>query len=269
MKLLLIGLDSDEAGYNRGFADVIRVARINFVNPSALLLAVPRDLWVTVPGLSDRGINEERIKMAYPYGNVYGIPGGGPSLLARTLTLNLGLRVDHYAAIDFTTFAAGIDRIGGIDIYVPIVLGDPDGNSVHFSSGWNHMDGRTALAYARIRPDNTSDLQRIDRQNQVINAAREKMLNPQTLPMLPTVIGEMRQSVATDLSPSDLSSLLCIMEKTGAEKTVAVTIDKPLVLPVTDEYGYERLLPDQRAIRSFIRSFDSGDVQALRNTTAH
>jgi LCP family protein required for cell wall assembly len=245
---------------------VIRVARIDFSNPSVILLAVPRDLWVTIPGLDKYGISEERIKISYPYGNVFPIPGGGPSLLAQTLSLNLGLHIDHYLAMDFAAFAAGIDKIGGIDIYLPNAVGNPTTDPPYFAAGWNHMDGATALSYSRVRPQNTSDLNRIDRQTEVIIAARHKLLSSDSLPLLPGLISSMKDSVVTDLSPADISSLVCIAQQTEPGKMVLAKIDKPLVLSVIDSYGYERLLPSPDRIRDFIKAFDAGDQAQMRES---
>ena len=99
MTLLLVGSDAHSSDFATGFADVIRIARIDFVSHTVVLLAVPRDLWVPIPGLEDHGIVNNRIKTAYTYGQRYGTPGGGPSLLAQTLVLNFGLQVDHYVII--------------------------------------------------------------------------------------------------------------------------------------------------------------------------
>lgn len=265
MTLMIIGLDSQ--GYYAGSADSIRVARIDFTAPSVILLGVPRDLWVTIPGLSQKNIYEDKLKMAYPYGNVDQVPGGGPSLLAQTLLLNLGLRVTNYAATDLTTFQDAIDDIGGIDIYLPKAVGDAKTDPPYFPAGWTHMDGATALSFARVRPDNSSDLARMDRQNQVIGALRAKLTSSEFLPRLPGLVDRLRGSVSMDLSPAEISSLVCIGQHLGQDQVSIVKIDKPMVLSVTDEFGHERLLPDPEAIRRFVHAFDAGDLASLRQMT--
>lgn len=266
MKLMAIGLDNDDGsgGYSDGAADIVRVARIDFATPGVILLGIPRDLWVTIPGLESHGISEDRIKLAYPYGNVDQVPGGGPSLLAQTLSLNLGLQVDRYAATDFASFEKVVDLMGGVDINLPKAVGDEKIDPPYFPAGWIHMDGKTALSYARVRPGNSSDLARMDRQNLLISAIRAKLTSSEFLPRVPGLLDQMRGSVATNLSPSEISSLLCIADKIPPDRTSTVKIDKPLVLSVTDSYGYERLLPDQDAVRAFVRAFDAGDLDTLR-----
>jgi LCP family protein required for cell wall assembly len=262
MNVLVMGLDSQ--GYYAGFADVIRVARIDFTRPSIILLGIPRDLWVSIPGLAHVGINEDRLKMAYPYGNVKQVPGGGPSLMAQTLTFNMGLRVDRYAATDFATFESVIDEIGGIDIYLPEAVGNETTDPPVFPAGWNHMDGAAALRFSRVRPENSSDLERMDRQNQVISAIRARLTSSDLLPRIPALVEQVRGSIATDLSPAELSALVCVAQQVPPDDMSIVRIDKPLVLSVTDEFGHERLLPDQDGIRDFVRAFNAGDVDAMR-----
>jgi len=268
MMLLLVGIDSGDSGYEAGFTDVIRVARIDFSKPSALLLAIPRDLWVTVPGLSDYGISENRLKTAYPYGNHYEVPGGGMSLLAQTLYVNFGLSVDHYVAVDFQGFAQGIDAIGGIDLALPAPVGSPSDAASYFAAGVQHFDGQRALAYARIRPENTSDLRRIDRQTEVIMAVRDRVLTPEGVTGLPALASSLQAATRTDLSPSQMNSLICIGQKINRSDIIITTLDPNLYVSVTDSYGYERLLPDTDAIRRAIAAFMEGDNSGVSGQAA-
>jgi LCP family protein required for cell wall assembly len=258
--LLLVGNDDPSSDTSTGFADVIRVARIDYVTREISLLAVPRDLWVPIPGLESHGISGNRVKTAYTYGEHFAVPGGGPSLLAQTLASNFGLHIDHYVVITFAAFENGIDKLGGIDIYLPESVTSETPGSSSFSSGWQHMDGHTALVYARFRPDNSTDLARIDRQTQVIAAVRDKMLGPQALSVWPDLALSLRQSALTDLSPSDISSLTCIGRRLSSEDIRTVTIEGDMVFSVIDEYGHERLLPNSEAIRQFVRAFNLGQL---------
>jgi len=263
MIVLIVGIDSGEEGYESGFTDVIRVARVDFRRPSAILLAIPRDLWVTIPGLSSYGISENRLKAAYPYGNHYQIEGGGLSLLAQTLNVNMGLTVDHYLAIDFEGFASGIDALGGINVDLPSAVGDPGGVDGYFPAGPQHLNGQQALAYARLRPENSSDLYRIDRQTQVIMAVRDRALSSEGLAGLPSLISSMQAATRTDLSPAQVNSLICVSQKIPRSEITVATLGPSLYVSATDSYGYERLLPDVDAIRQVIRSFMAGDVEAV------
>jgi LCP family protein required for cell wall assembly len=258
MMMLLVGSDAQSSDYAAGFADVIRIARIDFVSRSITLLAVPRDLWVPIPGLEAYGIAGNRIKTAYTYGNRYAVPGGGQSLLSQTLTLNFGLRADQYMIISFAAFEAGIDALGGIDVYLPEPVESQAPGEQGFPAGWQHMDGATALSYARFRPDNSSDLARIERQTQVIAAVRAKMFDAQNGANLTDLVAALQTSILTDLSPSEISSLVCLGRQVEAGDIQTVTIEGDRVIPAVDKYGHERLLPNSEAIRQLVRDFNSG-----------
>jgi LCP family protein required for cell wall assembly len=218
---------------------------------------------VQIPGLESHGIIENRIKSAYAYGNLYDVPGDGPGLLARTLADEFDLHVDHYMVVSFDAFEGGIDAIGGIDVDVPQPVESTFQSVPDFQAGLQHMDGTTALEYARIREEST-DLYRIDRQTQVIMAIREKALSPQILPALPRLVETMRGSVLTDLSPAEISSLVCIGQKIDAEAIHTLKIDSSMVTRTATAIGppccREVLLPDYEAIAQLVQTFQAGNV---------
>ena len=97
MNILVVGSDARSDSYMYGLADMIRIVRVDFVNPKVTILEFPRDLWVEIPDIADNisGQDHEKLNQAYLYGNPgFGYtddPAQGPGLLARTLTLNFGI----------------------------------------------------------------------------------------------------------------------------------------------------------------------------------
>src|SRR4030095_9978163 len=110
MTILAIGSDTRSDKYLYGLADAIRLIRIDSVTPKVTVLEFPRDLWVEIPDIADNlnGQDHEKLNQAYLYGNPgFGYtndPAQGPGLLARTLALNFGTHIDHYAAVHMRTF---------------------------------------------------------------------------------------------------------------------------------------------------------------------
>jgi hypothetical protein len=100
MNILLIGSDTRGTTYTYGLSDVMRVVRVDFVNPSVTMLDFPRDLWVQIPYIASHldGQNHEKLNQAYLYGNpgdgfhYWDDPSAGPGLLAVTLNLNFESR---------------------------------------------------------------------------------------------------------------------------------------------------------------------------------
>ncbi len=131
MTLLLIGSDTRSTGYTWGLSDVMRVARIDFVTPRLTVLDFPRDLWVEIPYIADNlsGQDHEKLNQAYLYGNpgdgfkYWDDPSAGPGLLARTLDLNFGVKVDHYLAVNMRSFVRMVDAVDGIDVTLPRRIG--------------------------------------------------------------------------------------------------------------------------------------------------
>ncbi len=218
MNILAIGTDARSDTYNYGLADVIRLVRVDFVNPKVTVLEFPRDLWVEIPDIADNinGQDHEKLNQAYLYGN-HGFgytddPAQGPGLLARTLTLNFGTNIDHYAAANMRTFVKLVNAVDGIDVDLPKPV---DGRTAEdtnerllFKAGKHHLDGTRALTLARIRIEGT--FARADNQNRVLCALRNKLTSPDVLTKVPKLIQSFQGAIQTDLSPEQLGQLACI-----------------------------------------------------------
>jgi len=241
MYILGVGADADD--YLYGLADVMRIARVDFVTPKVTILSMPRDLWVEIPEISDHyNITHGKLNQSYLYGNpgmgYYDGPGAGPGLLARTLDLNFGLRVDHYAAVNMIVFKKIVDRLGGIDIYLPT---DVDGrpqegsnaeNMGYFYAGQNHFNGDQALRFARIR-NKYNDFVRQDNQTMVICALKDKLLSPSVLPHIPGMAADFQGEVLTDLSPQQISQLACLLPHISRENLLFASLPQDILEPTS------------------------------------
>ena len=218
MTILAVGTDARGNNYNYGLADVIRIIRVDFVNPKVTILEFPRDLWVEIPDIADNlnGQDHEKLNQAYLYGN-HGFgytddPAQGPGLLARTLALNFGVHIDHYAAVNMRTFERIVNAVGGLDIDLPEAV---DGRTTEdtnkrllFEEGSHHLDGTRALTLARIRILGT--FARADNQNRVLCALRDKLTSPEVITKVPQLIQSFQGAIQTDMTPAQLGQLACI-----------------------------------------------------------
>jgi LCP family protein required for cell wall assembly len=218
MTILAVGTDARGNNYDYGLGDVIRLIRVDFVNPKVTVLEFPRDLWVEIPDIADnlKGQDHEKLNQAYLYGNPgFGYtddPAQGPGLMARTLTLNFGTNIDHYAAVNMRTFEKIVNAVGGIDINLPQAV---DGRTVDdrngrllFKAGEQHLDGPRALMLARIRIRGT--FARADNQNRVLCALRDKLTTPKVVTKIPQLIQSFQGAIQTDLTPAQLGQLACL-----------------------------------------------------------
>jgi LCP family protein required for cell wall assembly len=262
--LALLGVDDREEGYERATrTDAISLVNVNFTNQSAAMFSIPRDLYVALPNLAEVGIEADRINTAYLYGEVYGVEGGGPAELKEAIELNFGIRVDRYVMVNFGAFEAAVDALGGIDIDVPKAIYDPNfpaddgsGRTVVFElpAGWQHLDGRTALRYARTRHQD-DDYHRVQRQQQVLLAIRDKLLSPDVIPHLPDLLNRLSGLIRTDLSPQELAMLACIGPQIDRAAIEAYAIDGTMVIPWTTPNGGRVSVPDRDAIAPLVQEF--------------
>jgi LCP family protein required for cell wall assembly len=236
------------------------------------MLSMPRDLWVEIPGISDHyNITHGKLNQAYFYGGpgqgYYDGPGGGPGLLARTLDLNFGLRVDHYGAVNMQTFVKIVDAVGGLDVYLPT---DVDGTPIdektedmgYFYAGQNHFDGSEALRFARIRK-RYNDFTRMDNQNMVLCALRKKLLTPAVLPKVPQIISAFQGSVNTDLSLEQLTQLACLLPKIDRQNLIFTSLPQEILQPEREyspQFRKETFVldADYDVIRDYVRQFMAG-----------
>ncbi|WKZ48863.1 MAG: LCP family protein [Anaerolineales bacterium] len=271
MYLLLIGSDSRGDAYQYGLADVIRIARVDFVNEKVTVLEFPRDLWVEIPDIADNlnGQDYEKLNQSYLYGNPgFGYttdPAQGPGLLARTLALNFGARIDHYAAVNMRTFVNIVNAVGGIDVYLPEPV---DGRTAEdlssrlvFPAGQLHLMGDRALTLARIRIE--GGFARAENQNRVLCALRDQLTSPEVIEDIPALIQSFQDNVQTDLSPEQISQLACI--GTRIEPGDIRFVDFPEELfNVTREYdavfGKEVSIvkADFKILRDYVSQFNDG-----------
>ena len=258
--ILAVGADNS-GGYINGLADVTRVVRIDLTNAKVTMLAFPRDLWVRVPGIEDHyGLDRGKLNQSYYWGNVYNEPGGaGPGLLARTLNDNYGMRIDNYIAVNMTTFAHIVDALGGIDIYLPR---DVDGTTSptplpYFNAGWNHFNGAQALAYSRIRKIDT-ELDRIDRQTEVLCALRAKVTSAEVLPKIPAIIESFLGNVLTDLTPEQISRLVAVAPSVGTKNIFSASIPRELLTATTEPFPLAT-----PPVRTFVWHGDEARIREL------
>lgn len=148
--VLLMGLDYRDwsGGPGPSRTDTMMLLTLDPLSNSAGILSIPRDLWVSIPGYENN-----RINVAYFYGEVNQIPGGGPAMAIKTVEALLGVRINYYAVVDFGAFIRFVDELGGVkvDVPAPIRVDPIVGNPKILQPGIQTLPGELALAYARAR----------------------------------------------------------------------------------------------------------------------
>jgi LCP family protein required for cell wall assembly len=213
INVLISGVASNS--YLYGLADAIRVARIDFQLKKVTVLALPRDLWVQIPGLEEQGITAGKLNQAYFYGTegmgYYSGGSYGSGLLAETLWFDYGYRADHYLAVNLYSFRRIIDALGGIDVYLPrdVYKQVNEQPKLFLTAGYHHLYGEDAETLARNRIT-IGDFGRIDNQTIILRATAAKLLSPSGLTALPTLIDQLKSNVKTDFTPTEITQLICL-----------------------------------------------------------
>ncbi|MCS7251620.1 MAG: LCP family protein [Anaerolineae bacterium] len=255
VNILILGIDQRDGEQGPWRTDTMIVATLDPVGLSAGMLSIPRDLWVTIPGFG-----EHRINTAHFLGDAYGYPGGGVALAQETVRYNLGIYTPYYVRINFTAFEKAIDLLGGIDLCVPEAINDPYYPDAHYGyepfyidAGCQHLDGRTALKYARTRATRGGDFDRMRRQQQVIQAVRERVLRWNMLPDLiaraPALWEMLKEGVHTNLSLEQMMALAQLAARIPEQRIRMITIDPSMTHPHTTPDGAEVLVRIPEKVR--------------------
>ena len=274
--VLIIGLDYRDwiAGEGAPRSDTMILLTIDPLTKTAGMLSIPRDMWVNIPGFG-----YSRINTAYSSGEGSRLPGGGPELARKTVEQFIGVPIQYYAQIDFSTFSSFIDEIGGIDIYNDQDLRlDPVGggkDKIRITCcGMRHLGGERALAYVRYRKDKEGDVARSKRQQKVILAIRNKVLSPENFPLLigkaQTFYEQFSAGIQTNM-PFDTAIRLAVLAKDiPVESIKQGTIDYTMVALNSTTLGGEKAdvmkpLPDKiRELRDQIFT-TGGAVSPIAN----
>jgi len=257
VNLLVMGLDYRdwEAGETPR-TDTMIVFTLDPLNNTAGMISIPRDLWVTIPGFESGKINT-----AYYLGEVYNLPGGGPGLAASTVEELLGVPIHYYAQIDFQAFVDFIDHIEGVRLTFdePMVL-DRLGkwNTVTIEPGVITLPGEYALAYVRARKTGGGDFDRAERQQILIMAIRDRILEFDMMPKLvaraPEIYNDLAAGIRTNMNLNEVIKLgwSALAVNRGEIKQVVITNeyvtlgkssdDLDILMPVPDKI---RLLRDE------------------------
>lgn len=165
---------------------------------------------VSIPRDSKAIINGKNRKINFAYNS------GGMSLMAQTVSEQLGIPVDYTVLVDLRGFEALVDTIGGVDFYIPVDMNydDPVQNlSIHFSKGMRHLTGAEALKVVRFRHNNdgtgygSEDIGRMQTQQNFLKAVAKQTLTASSLTKLDSFVKIFNQYVETDLSVGNLAWL--------------------------------------------------------------
>ena len=201
LNALLLGVD--ERSGDKGRSDTMILMSINPKTNEIIMLSIPRDTYVNIPG---RGM--DKINHAYAF--------GGVDLSVQTVEEAFNLPVHVYARVNMEGFQQGIDALGGVTV----------NNSLAFSSGGHtfpegqiSLNGEEALDYIRMRyEDPRGDMGRNERQRNVIAAAMNEAASFSSITKVGEILSILGDNVQTDLDMKKIQTLFT--DYAGARRSI-------------------------------------------------
>lgn len=272
-----------------GLTDSIILSQIRPHDQQINLISIPRDLWVEASPDNFAKINSV-------------LPLQGPAALKDLVASISGQKVENYLAVDFAGFVKVVDLLGGIDLkitrpfvdnFYPIDVGTTDTcgksaeeilaleatmsgdklnqqftcryESLIMNVGTTHLDGATALKYARSRHSefDGGDFNRSNRQRQVLLAIRDKALNLNIFTKVISIYQTIKSHLRTDLTIADIEKILLRIVEFSHYRVTSVSLNDKNVLKQSVSVNHQSILiptggiSQYQPIQEFIASSSS------------
>jgi polyisoprenyl-teichoic acid--peptidoglycan teichoic acid transferase len=219
-----------------GRSDTLLVVRFNPETNQVNILSIPRDTRIEIPNYGFTKIN---------HANWF----GGPKLVQSVITHNFNnLELDRYLRIDTGMFREVIDAIGGVEVNVPKAMQYDDYTQklhIDLQPGLQTLNGDQAEQFARFRHDEYGDIGRVQRQQILLKALRQKLSNPAVITKVPQLLDLMERYVDTNLSTEELFSLVGFALNLNSDQMSLVMLPGRASEP--GEFGASYWLPDLEA----------------------
>ena len=229
--ILVLGIDRVDpaAQSDIGRSDTIVMTQIDPAQPRIATLAIPRDLWVNIPGVGENRINTAHF---FAEGSK---AGTGPAALAQTIQDDFGIASKEYVRIHLEGVPAVIDAMGGVTITLTEA-------TALYPVGTHHLDGTQALAFIRDRK-NADDFFRMAHGELFIKAAAQTLLSPLTWLRLPAILAALPKAVDTNIPTTQLPALALTLLRVGPANIDSHSLPREYTTPYTTDAGAQVLLP--------------------------
>jgi LCP family protein required for cell wall assembly len=194
------------------------------------MLSIPRDLWVTIPG-----IGENRINTAHFFAEAQE-DGTGPMAVVETIQHNFGVDVHYYVRLHHLGFQEVIDELDGIDVNLPASL-------FGYEPGSYHFNGEQALAFVRDRAG-SDDFSRMERGQIILSALIKRLASPSSWLEFPRIWKTISESMDTNVPLWKVPSMMLTVLRVGTNDIDSRIISRDMVIPFTTDAGASVLAPN-------------------------
>lgn len=242
--ILFLGTDDSPERGAVGRTDTIILATVVPLKPYVGMLSIPRDLWVTVPG-----VGEQRINTAYFFAESNEL-GSGSNAALQTIRENFGVPVRYYAVLHMYGLASVVDALGGVDL-------DLDSQTGGFPAGTHHLNGQEALIFVRER-SSSDDFNRMVRTQLLLSAIVRKATNPSSWMLLPQFVASLAQVIDMNIPVWQWPRLLFALLRAFIFGIDSQTITREMVIPFQTSQGAQVLAPNWDAIHPLLSTMFGG-----------
>lgn len=232
----------------KGLSDTMLLIRFSPEDQKLTLLSIPRD---TRTYVEERGIT--KINAA----NFYGGPAGSAKAVSELLG---GVGIDRYLRLNVQGVEKLIDAVGGVTVYVPKDMKYQDDSQhlyINLEEGEQHLNGEQALQFLRFRKDNLGDIGRVQRQQTLMRAFIEQVVNVKTMGKMPKILSVIQSHIDTNLSVEELIALVGFASKIDRPNVEMLMVPGQFSSP--KQYKASYWLPDLERLDAIVADrFDFG-----------
>lgn len=250
VNILVMGLDEahDVDGAKPddlvGRTDTMLLVRVNPEKKTVNVLSIPRDTRVEIPGYGTEKINQANFE-------------GGAELAAQTVMHNFeDVKIDRYVRVSTGAFREIVDLVGGVEVLVPQPMYYEDktqGLLIDLEQGQQTLNGAEAEQFARFRQDSYGDIGRVQRQQILIKALRQRLTNPTVITKLPQIVRMLQRHIDTNLSPEEMLALAGFSLDLDSQNLHMVMLPGRFSSP--EEYTASYWIADQTASSGLMRTY--------------
>lgn len=218
INIMLIGQDARD-GENSKLADTIMLCTINKETKTLTLSSFLRDTYLKMPDYKGHTCGKNRINVNYALGYLWGGNGGAMEMLNMCVQNNFGIEIDGDVEVGFETFSEAVFALGGVDVemdedeanYMTDLAMASQYKKQHrtFEVGTNHLNGREALWYARMRHSSAadSDIKRAARQRALMGQLMDKC-KKLSLVELNAIVDQILPMIVTNISTDEMKDYI-------------------------------------------------------------
>ena len=176
-------------------SDVNIIATVNPDTHQVLLTTIPRDYYVQLDGTTG-------LKDKLTHAGIYGVEKS-----IKTLENLLEIEINYYVKVNFSSVERIIEALGGVEVYSEYTFQGASGT--YFQRGYNYVNGKTALEFARTRKTvEGGDRTRGKNQQALIQAMLNKICSKEIITKYSSILNSLEGTFQTNMSTDKITDIL-------------------------------------------------------------